>query len=153
MARIAAHPNMLAFLDALAFAEGTAARGDDGYNVMVGGELFTSYNDHPRRSVWLRRYGIHSTAAGRYQFLVRTWDDLVSRLNLPDFSPVSQDRGAIALVRQCRAVDLVEAGRFADAVQACRKIWASLPGAGYGQRELKLDRLADAYAAAGGALA
>jgi len=144
---------MRAFLDVLAFAEGTAGLGDDGYNVIVGGGLFDGYADHPRRSVWLPRYGIHSTAAGRYQFLIRTWDDLVARFRLPDFSPASQDRGAIALVRQCRAVDLVEGGRFADAVRACRTIWASLPGAGYGQRELRLERLAEAYVAGGGALA
>lgn len=66
--------NVSAFFDMLAHAEGTTRYGsDDGYNVLVGGGLFAGYDVHPRQSVYLPAYGIRSTAAGRYQFLIRIW--------------------------------------------------------------------------------
>jgi len=147
--------NLAAFLDMLAYSEGTStvAGSDDGYNVLVGGTLFDSYAAHPRKLVQLPAYKISSTAAGRYQFLARTWDDLAARLRLRDFSPEAQDRAAVELIRGRRALDDIRAGRIASAIDRCRNIWASLPGAGYGQREHKLERLLDAYVQAGGALA
>lgn len=58
--------NVLAFLDMLAWSEGTSTiRGsDNGYNVVVGGGLFNGYADHPRLKVYLPRYKVYSTAAG-----------------------------------------------------------------------------------------
>nr|WP_229755500.1 glycoside hydrolase family 104 protein [Halomonas lutescens] len=135
----------------LAYAEGTPRFGyEDGYNVIVGGETFESYDDHPRQLIWLPAYEIHSSAAGRYQFLTRTWDDLAKRFNLPDFTPANQDLGAVHLIRQCKALSLIHDGRIREAIHACRKIWASLPGAGYGQRELATDELLQVYEASGG---
>lgn len=149
--------NVRAFLDMIAFSEGTdngrQRTKNRGYDVIVGGRLFTDYRDHPRVLVSLPRYGIKSSAAGRYQFIRRTWDGLAKKLHLPDFSPASQDRACIELLRQRRALDAVVAGDFARAVELCRKEWASLPGAGYGQHEQKLDRLAAAYRNAGGRFA
>ncbi len=143
--------NVAAFLDMLAHAEGTIRYGDqDGYNVIVGGRLFSDYSDHPRQPIALPRYGISSTAAGRYQFLSRTWDDLATRFKLRDFSPASQDAGAIQLIRQCKALGLIHDGRIREAIHACRRIWASLPGAGYGQREVDTDELVEVYRGAGG---
>lgn len=143
--------SVAAFLDMLAHAEGTPRFGrEDGYDVIVGGGTFDSYHDHPRQLVWLPAYEIHSSAAGRYQFLTRTWDDLAERFDLPDFSPVSQDLGAVHLIRQCKALSLIHDGRIREAIHACRKIWASLPGAGYGQRELETDDLIQVYHDAGG---
>lgn len=81
--------NIRAFLRMLRVSEGTAGHGDDGYNVIVGGDLFHDYADHPRKLVTLNRAGLKSTAAGAYQFLSRTWDALAKRLSLPDFSPRS----------------------------------------------------------------
>lgn len=143
--------NIRAFLDMLAHAEGTDRYGDqDGYNVIVGGGLFDSYADHPRVLIDLPRYGIKSSAAGRYQFIRSTWDDLVRRCKLPDFSPASQDIAAIALIKQCGAIEDIESGRIRTTIHKCRKIWASLPGAGYGQREVALENLVAVYVAAGG---
>ena len=59
-------PNRKAFLTMIATAEGTVNLGDNGYNVLVGGSLFTGYADHPRKAVYLPKYKIKSTAAGRY---------------------------------------------------------------------------------------
>ena len=35
--------NLKAFLDMIAVSEGTQDHGDDGYNVIVGGDLFEGY--------------------------------------------------------------------------------------------------------------
>ena len=42
-----------AFLDMLAWSEGTITdveKRNHGYDVIVGGELFTDYSDHPRKT-------------------------------------------------------------------------------------------------------
>lgn len=145
--------NEKAFLDMLAVSEGTYGHGDNGYNVIVGGDLFHDYAKHPNVLVTLNKAGLKSTAAGRYQFLKRTWDALALKLHLPDFSPASQDLAALELIAECGASDDVRSGRLADAVYKCRKIWASLPGAGYGQHENSLESLESAYSRAGGSLA
>ncbi|NDP58022.1 MAG: glycoside hydrolase family 104 protein [Oxalobacteraceae bacterium] len=142
--------NVCAFLDMLAVSEGTQGRGDDGYNVIVGGTLFNGYAAHPQKAVWLPRYNVYSTAAGRYQFLKKTWSNLQGMLHLSDFSPLAQDLAAVELIRGRGALADVKLGRFAVALKKCAKEWASLPGAGYGQRELSLSKLQTAYAAAGG---
>lgn len=144
--------NIKAFLDMIAASEGTAGRGDNGYNILVGGGTFDSYDDHPRRVIQVRA-GLASSAAGRYQFLARTWDSLAARLSLPDFSPQSQDTAAIELIRERGALNDVKAGRVEVAIQKVARIWASLPGAGYNQPERRLSYLIAAYQNAGGTLA
>jgi len=143
--------NVSAFLQTIRVSEGTS--GSDGYSILVGGGHFDSFADHPRRLVYIASIGQNSSAAGAYQILRRTWDGVVAKLGLPDFSPASQDRAAVELIRQRGALADVRAGRFADAVTKCRKEWASLPGAGYGQRENSLALLQGAYVNAGGNLA
>lgn len=151
------NPNLKAFLDALAWSEiGPAllAVSDNGYDICVGSTpahpiRFTDYSTHPR---W-RDQATNSDAAGRYQFMGRFWETYRKQLNLPDFGPASQDKWATQLIRECRALDDVEAGRFDLAIQKCRSRWASLPDAGYGQRENRLVDLRKAYQAAGGEVA
>lgn len=149
--------NVCAFLDMLAFSEGTdhpkQKTNDRGYDVIVGGELFSSYKDHPRKLVTLNRLGIKSTAAGRYQLLSRYWNHYRDLLKLSDFGPYSQDCVAIQMIREQAALGDVKAGRIPRAISKCRNIWASLPGAGYGQHEHKLETLLDAYKRAGGEFA
>ncbi len=144
-------PNQRAFLSMLAFSEGTLGKGDDGYNVDAGGKLFTSYADHPRILVHLSA-NLESTAAGRYQILARTFDAYKAMLGLPDFSPASQDAIALQIIKEKQALNDVESGHIDDAITKCCKVWASLPGAGYGQRENSFDDLEDAYLDAGGTL-
>jgi muramidase (phage lysozyme) len=76
---------------------------------------------------------ITSTAAGAYQFLARTWDEVAAALELPDFSPQSQDVAALWLIRRRGALADLREGRFDDFVAKCAKEWASLPGSPYGQ--------------------
>ena len=146
--------NVVAFLDMLAWSEGTdngkQPTKDHGYDVIVGGRLFTGYADHPRELVSLPRLGIKSTAAGRYQLLRRYFDAYRKTLNLRDFSPLSQDLIALQQIRERRALPLIQAGKITEAIAKVRNIWASLPGAGYGQHEQRLDRLLDVYRQAGG---
>jgi muramidase (phage lysozyme) len=146
-------PNQKAFLDMIATSEGTINRGDNGYNVVVGAGLFNSYADHPRIHVHLPNLGIDSTAAGRYQLLERFYDAYKKQLNLPDFSPASQDAIALQQIKECHALIDIELGNFAEAVKKCAHIWASLPGAGYGQHENAIEKLKVAYINAGGTLA
>lgn len=145
--------NVKAFLDTIAYSEGTSIRGDnDGYDIIVGGNCFTDFKDHPRRMVRIRE-GLVSSAAGRYQFLARTWDALKKQLNLPDFSPASQDLACVQLLRECGALPHIQRGEFDKAVVAARSLWASLPGAGYGQHENKLEHLRTCYIHHGGTIA
>lgn len=152
MPRTSNGANLDAFLDMLAASEGTAGLGDDGYNVIVGRDLFTGYADHPRKLVRIRA-GLSSTAAGRYQLLQRYFDHYKKLLNLDDFSPESQDKIAIQQIREFNGLPLIEAGDFEQAVTKLAPLWASLPGAGYGQHENKISKLIAAYTQAGGQIA
>lgn len=143
--------NRKAFLDMIATSEGTINLGDNGYNVVVGGTLFDSYTDHPRQLVRLNPK-LSSTAAGRYQLLARYYDSYKKSLDLPDFSPDSQDQIALQQIKECRAIADIDLGHFDEAVRKCAHIWASLPGAGYGQHENSLSKLRAAYTAAGGTI-
>jgi lysozyme len=146
------NPNLPAFLATIRWAEGTS--GPDGYRMLFGGQLFDSFSDHPRIPITRLSNGrpLTSTAAGAYQMLSRTWDSVRSAIGAPDFSPAWQDQGAIELLRRRGALDYVLAGDIASAVNAARKEWASLPGAGYGQPEKALRDLVSVYTQSGGAV-
>jgi muramidase (phage lysozyme) len=156
-------PNLKAFLDMTAHSEIGAkllALSDNGYNVIVGSTpnnpiLFHDYSKHPqqRQAVTLKGRIIYSDAAGRYQCMGRYWSHYKLQLSLPDFGPESQDRWAVQLIKECRALDDVETGHIARAVAKCSSRWASFPGAGYGQPEHHMDTLQAAYERAGGAFA
>lgn len=142
-----------AFLDMLAWSEGTDKPGqptkNHGYDVIVGGSLFTDYSDHPRKLVTLNPK-LKSTAAGRYQLLSRWWDAYRKQLGLKDFSPASQDAVALQQIKERRALELIDSGDIRQAIDRCSNIWASLPGAGYGQFEHKADNLIAKFKEAGG---
>lgn len=140
----------------------SAATVTDGYDVIVTGidgapEVFTDYSDHPfakgRPSKVINSHGLTSNASGRYQFMLRDWAHYKKQLNLADFGPVSQDLWAIQLIRECSALPLIDGGSLVQAIACVRHLWASLPGAGYGQHENKMAALEQAYLAAGGSIA
>lgn len=149
----AINPQRKAFLDMLAWSEGTDKPGqptkNHGYDVIVGGALFSDYSDHPRKLVTLKPK-LKSTAAGRYQLLSRWWDAYRKQLGLKDFSPASQDAVALQQIKERRALELIDAGDIRQAIDRCSNIWASLPGAGYGQFEHKADNLIAKFKEAGG---
>lgn len=147
------NPQRKAFLDMLAWSEGTdngrQPTKNHGYDVIVGGSLFTSYADHPRKLVTLNSK-LKSTAAGRYQLLARYWDAYCKQLGLNDFSPSNQDAVALQQIKERGALPLIDRGDIRQAIDRCSNIWASLPGAGYGQFEHKADALIAKFKAAGG---
>ncbi|MEX5411263.1 lysozyme [Atlantibacter subterranea] len=148
------NPQRKAFLDMLAWSEGTDKPGQPtrnrGYDVIVGGTLFNNYADHPRKMIDLPRLRIKSTAAGRYQLLARYWDAYRKQLGLKDFSPASQDAVALQQIKERRALELIDSGNIRQAIDRCSNIWASLPGAGYGQYEHKVEDLLKKFREAGG---
>ena len=138
--------NLKAFLVMIQYAEGTY--GENAYRTLYGGQLFNDYSRHPH--IAITKGGITSTAAGAYQILYRTWFTIQQSLGLTDFSPASQDRAAIELIRRRGALEDILTGSLPTAIEKCRKEWASLPGAGYGQREHSLATLTQVYQNAGG---
>ena len=88
-----------AFLDMLAWSEGTdngrQKTRNHGYDVIVGGELFTDYPGSPRKLVTLNPK-LKSTGAGRYQLLSCWWDAYRKQLGLKDFSEKSGRCGIAA---------------------------------------------------------
>ena len=139
-----------AFLDMLAWSEGIdngrQKTRNHGYDVIVGGELFTDYSDHPRKLVTLNPK-LKSTGAGRYQPFSRYIHR--KQLYLKDFSPKSQDAVHCSRLRS-GALPMIDRGDIRQAIDRCSNIWASLPGAGYGQFEHKADSLIAKFKEAGG---
>lgn len=139
------NPNIKAFLDTIAQAEGTA--GPDGYRTLFAGETFSDYSTHPDevKCAYSNGQRLCSSAAGRYQFLKPTFDRLQKKLSLPDFSPQSQDLAAIELIREEGALEDVKAGNIREALTKVSAIWVHIEGAGYGQPEHSLDKLQAIY--------
>ena len=92
---------------------------------------------------------LKSTGAGRYQLLSRWWDAYRKQLGL-GFSPKSQDAVALQQIKERGALPMIDRGDIRQAIDRCSNIWASLPGAGYGQFEHKADSLIAKFKEAGG---
>ena len=137
--------NLSAFLYMIRSTEHVYPRdvvNDAAYSIFYGGSKFQSFRDHPvitgeKKGVPLPdemcraaglKPGCVSTAAGAYQMIKPTWVRMRDRLNLPDFSPLSQDLAAVGLLDEIGAVDLIYAGDIEGAIHKASKIWASLPG-------------------------
>lgn len=134
-----------AFLHLIRMGEGTADPA--GYSRLFGGRQFGSFADHPRVAV---PFGATtSSAAGAYQILARTWDEMRAQYSLPDFSPASQDTAAVGLIKRRGALGDVLAGNFSQAINKCNREWASLPGSPYGQPTLTFDSAAAILTASG----
>jgi lysozyme len=159
--------NERAFLELIAYAEGTS-RAPDPYRVCFGYKhTIFDLRDHPAVTLEWRgeklsdamcinagfRPGCKSTAAGKYQLIRPTWQSCKSFLNLPDFSPPSQDRAALLLISQAGALKDIHSGNIKTAISKTRHLWASLPGAGFGQKEHNFATLEAAFLKAGGTLA
>ena len=141
--------NVQAFLKMIRIGEGTS--GVNGYKTLYGGTLFNDYSKHPNIKITAGAWT--STAAGAYQFLFRTWNELATKYNIKDFTPESQDLGAIIKIDERGALDLVKAGKFDEAVKKVNKEWASLPGSPYGQPTVSLAMIRQKYVEFGGKIA
>ena len=142
-----------AFLDMLAWSEGTdngrQKTRNHGCDVIVGGELFTDYSDHPRKLVTLNQNS-NQQAPDATSFFPCWWDAYRKQLGLKDFSPKSQDAVALQQIKERGALPMIDRGDIRQAIDRCSNIWASLPGAGYGRLEHKADSLIAKFKEAGG---
>ena len=118
--------NVKKFLDFLGRAEGAD------YNTIVGGSKFSDFRAHPR-IVGLRTAEGSSTAAGKYQIVGTTYDEIAPKLGIRDFTPDSQDRIAVELIRRKGALEDVRNGNFDAAIGKLGGTWASLPSSPYSQ--------------------
>lgn len=142
--------NVQAFLALIRDTEGTA-KGADPYRV-YGGSAKNQIKDLSKPD--FKRWGFTQTdgkkntssASGAYQFLERTWNGLAKEYGLTDFSPRSQDLGAIALLKQSGALDAIVKGDFDTAVKKANRTWASLPGSPYAQHTRSNDYVAQSLA-------
>lgn len=143
--------NLSAFLRVIRYAEGTDS--PDGYQIQYTGTRFYSFADHPRvaRCGRIRGNSVCSTAAGAYQFLSTTWDDVASVIGARDFSPAAQDRGAIELIWRAGAMGDIESGNIARAIAKLAPVWASFPrwdgdyDGSYGQSVVPMTELLQAF--------
>lgn len=133
------HRNILAMLDAIAVGEGTdnerQRTNHDGYDVLVGGALFTDFSKHPNILVQVNKAGLKSTAAGRYQLLYRYWQPYCRIVGRNDFQPETQDLIAIQQMKEKGCIPYLVEGNITEAIRGrANRIWASLPESPYGQR-------------------
>ncbi|NES82389.1 MAG: glycoside hydrolase family 104 protein [Moorea sp. SIO2B7] len=103
-----------------------------GYNIIYGFRRFSDFSRHPRRVVCAGGYC--SSAAGRYQFLDKTWNLLQRNLSsagfnpFPKFTPEYQDQAALYLIDwKQRVMDEIDRGDFVGFLRQGCKEWASLP--------------------------
>jgi len=122
-----AQPNIMRALDLIAWAEGTNNR----YDILFGNGSFNVNGPHPNRVVAGR-----STAAGRYQFLYRTWQPIARQYGFSDMRPAYQDLAAVYLINYRGAINDLLAGNLANALPKISWEWASLPPSRYGQGRL-----------------
>ena len=87
--------------------------------IIVGGELFTDYSDHPRKLVTLNPK-LKSTGAGRYQLLSRWWDAYRKQLGLKeDFLSEKSGRCGITLGQERGALPMIDRGDIRQAIDRC----------------------------------
>jgi muramidase (phage lysozyme) len=134
-----------AVLSVIAHAEGTGSS----YNFIFSYRKFSSYADHPRQVVCSGGYC--SDAAGRYQFLSTSWDETRRGLGIKDFTPDSQDKGAVQRMQSFRGVrehsSVLSRPAFERMIYKLNREWASLPGSPYGQPTKSMSSLWTVYQA------
>lgn len=141
-----------AFMYALRYGEGTL--GQKGYKIIVGGGMFNDFSKHP--NIYIKK--LDSTAAGAYQFLFTTWNDIVlkygKKYDISDFSPKNQDKACIILLYKYKeATDLIMSNKIEEAVKSRKDnprkrlyyTWASLPDSPYDQRTETMENFMTYY--------
>jgi muramidase (phage lysozyme) len=153
-------------LDIIAYAEGLAGVGQNGYDVIIGFQQINGWvpnylGDHPNIPVYIKSINDFSTAAGRYQFLNKVW----SELGYKTFDKENQDKAAWDLLRRANfsasdstkafttaesqiknnSIDLTSNPSFLKFLNSSFKIWASLPNsnndAGYANQGGKISAI------------
>lgn len=140
-------PEVRSYLNTISYSEGTP--GAAGYQTMFTGKQFDPSKGwkHPRQIQKGGEYA--SDAAGKYQMLSTTWEEVQKELGLPDFSPQSQDIGALHLLQRRGALGPLLKGDITTAIHKSAPEWASMPtakgGSYYGQPSKSLKNLQEYY--------
>ena len=142
-----------AFLDMLAWSEGTdngrQKTRNHGYDVIVGGELFTRLLRSPSQTCHAKP----KTQINRRRTLPASFPlvGCLPQAAWPErLLSESQDAVALQQIKERGALPMIDRGDIRQAIDRCSNIWASLPGAGYGQFEHKADSLIAKFKEAGG---
>ena len=115
------------WLDLIAYAEGTDRdRKGEGYDMMFGRRRFTDSRRHPNVVIKTPTFPRGSAAAGRYQFMPSTFQEVAAKRGLKDFGPLSQDLAALELIERAGVNPYVEKPSRSSIPKLAR-IWASLP--------------------------
>ena len=139
-----------AFLDMLAWSEGTD-NGRQKTEIMVMTSLWAEAIYWLLRSPSQTCHAKPKTQINRRRTLPASFP-LVGCLQAAwpeSFSPKSQDAG-VQQIKGRGALPMIDRGDIRQAIDRCSNIWASLPGAGYGQFEHKADSLIAKFKEAGG---
>ena len=132
------HPNVIKMLNLIAQTEGVK----HGYNTLFGNQRLESLNSHPNiRKRFTQTDGKTNvtTAAGRYQFLTDTWNNVARQYGLKDFGARTQDLGAVGLIAGRGALNDVINGNWQNAIRKLGPEWASLPSSNYKQNKRSWD--------------
>jgi muramidase (phage lysozyme) len=130
-------PNVAKFL-----AMVQAAEGSKGYASGFNNVPLKSLDAHPMtKSTFTQTDGTtnSTTAAGKYQFIGKTWNGLKSKLGLEDFGGPAQEAAAVELLREKGALDAIIKGDWTTALAKTGSTWASLPTSPYKQAKRSLD--------------
>lgn len=131
--------NVNAYLNMLMDAEGTSRHANP-YVVAGGGKVMIQ---DLSQAGGFPKWGFTQTdgkkntssAAGAFQFLNSTYDDLRRQgYEVNDFQPQTQRMAAIALLKQNGALPYIVNGDFDTAIRKSAGTWASLPGSPYAQK-------------------
>lgn len=146
----ARNPAVQKLLNTIRYAEGTS--GPKGYTTLFGGGQFSDTSRHPDRVI--SAGGYNSAAAGAYQFMPGTWQNVANALQLKSFGPKEQDiAGAYLAHQRLRPIGgfarLEKEGLSPAVAAALAPEWASFPtqsGASYyGQPVKSLQKLQEVY--------
>jgi len=131
--------NGKALLDLLALTEGTIGQGKfNGYDLIVGGNLIPGYDSaianppHPNIKIYIPEYKVFSSAAGRYQFIINTWNLIMG--NGATMNKFNQDYAGWKNILNSANVPSVlitkidtDFNSFKQVINMMASQWASLP--------------------------
>jgi muramidase (phage lysozyme) len=119
-------------LDMISYSEGTLGISNNGYDVLVGGRVIQGWSETTNITHLNRQWynsSANSTAAGRYQFLYKSWVE-VNGSNVPMTKAAQDIAAAKQVVGRLNGLDSTKFRNYANFSEGCDKlarIWASIP--------------------------
>ena len=99
-----------------------------GYDVIVGGELFTDYSDHRAnlsRCKLKIKINRRRTLPASFPLV---WMPTAKQLGLKDFFLKSQDAVALQQIKERGALPMIDRGDIRQAIDRCSNIWGFTAG-------------------------